>query len=955
MNTIRIRRARTHNLKNLSIDIPRDQLTIITGLSGSGKSSLAFDTLYAEGQRRYVESLSTYARQFLSLMEKPDVDSIEGLSPAIAIEQKSTSHNPRSTVGTVTEIYDYFRLLFARAGVARCPEHDHALIARPIAQLVDELLARTDEDELIWVLSPVIRGRKGEHTQRFSDWKQQGFHRIRINGQLMSLDESISLDGKKKHTIELVIDRLRAQTAQRQRLIESLELASQLSEGLILIHRPSTDHPDELLSDRMACPDCGYAVGSMEPKMFSFNSPIGACDVCLGIGSERSLDPERMIRTDLSLDGGALMGWDRHTPFYHRMIRSVVTHYGASMSAHWADLPKPLQQVLLYGSGKEKIQFEKDPYWEDNTAQSKTFPGIIPMLKKRLDQDGPMRQELQKLVVHKPCTACAGSRLKQAARHVWVGDATLPDVTERSIQECKRWVDQLSFPEHQRTITDPILHEISSRLHFLIQVGLDYLNLSRSAETLSGGEAQRIRLATQIGSALVGVMYVLDEPSIGLHPRDNDRLIGTLKHLRDLGNTVIVVEHDEEAMLASDHVIDIGPGAGVHGGQLIAQGSPDELLRHPDSLTAAYLSGRLDIQPKGERRMPSEHWVELTGITHHNLTSVDVSIPTACLVVVTGVSGSGKSSLINETLSPWVHKHLGLIPPCAPAPLKSIAGHERFDKIIDIDQSPIGRTPRSNPATYIGLFQSIRDLFAQCPEARARGYAPGRFSFNVSGGRCDTCSGDGVIKVEMHFLSDVYVSCETCKGQRYKQETLDITYRGKNIADVLAMTVDEAVLFFDSHSALKRKLETLQNVGLGYIRLGQNATTLSGGEAQRMKLSRELSKRPTGHTLYLLDEPTTGLHFHDVQLLLDVLFALRDQGNTLIVIEHHLDVIRWADWIIDMGPEGGKGGGQVVATGTPEDIMNAPGSHTGVFLKKHLALKAKHQSASAKKQPIPKD
>lgn len=948
VNTIRIRGARTHNLKNISLDIPRNQFVVITGLSGSGKSSLAFDTLYAEGQRRYVESLSTYARQFLSLMEKPDVDSIEGLSPAIAIEQKSTSHNPRSTVGTVTEIYDYLRLLFARVGIARCPVHNYPLITKPIGQIADEVLVEHDE-ALVWVLAPVIRNRKGEHTQLIADWQKQGFTRARIDGTVVTLDASVVLNGKKAHTIELVIDRLKLKADQRQRLVESMELASKMSEGLVIIHRPDQPEKDQLLSERMACPDCGYALGQLEPKMFSFNSPIGACESCLGIGTERKLDVQRMIRKDLTLQGGAIMGWDHQTPYYHQLIQSILLHYGRSMEEYWDELPEQVQHTLLYGSGTEKINISHDSYWSGAKKATKPFIGVIPMLSKRVEQEGPMRQELLQLMITTQCHKCQGARLKEAARHVWVQEHTLSQITQLSIDQCKSWIDTLEFSPQQQIIAAQIIKEISGRLSFLDQVGLDYLTLNRPSETLSGGEAQRIRLATQIGSALVGVMYVLDEPSIGLHQRDNARLITTLKHLRDLGNSVIVVEHDEEAIMESDQLIDIGPHAGIHGGELICQGTPLEILNHPTSLTAQYLSGRKDIIPERGRVSPGTEWIRLSDVNYHNLQHVDISLPIGCFVVVTGVSGSGKSTLINDTLSPWIHQHLGLIPPSTPPVIGSLSGHEHFDKVIDIDQSPIGRTPRSNPATYIGLFQGIRDLFTQCPESRARGYAPGRFSFNVSGGRCESCSGDGVIKVEMHFLSDVYVTCEVCNGKRYNQETLEITYRGKNISDVLNMTVEEACTFFDKHPSLKRKLETLVSVGLGYIRLGQNATTLSGGEAQRMKLSRELSKRATGKTLYLLDEPTTGLHFLDVQLLLDVLLTLRDQGNTLIVIEHHMDMIRWADWIIDMGPEGGHRGGKLVAEGTPETVMATAGSHTGHFLKAHLDARAKHAKVASEK------
>lgn len=946
MSTIRIRGARTHNLKNISLDIPRNQLVIITGLSGSGKSSLAFDTLYAEGQRRYVESLSTYARQFLSLMEKPDVDSIEGLSPAIAIEQKSTSHNPRSTVGTVTEIYDYLRLLYARVGIARCPKHNYPLISKPIGHIADEVLIKHD-DHLIWVLAPVIRNRKGEHTQLFADWQKQGFTRARINGTVVTLDNSVKLNGKKSHTIELVIDRLKIKEDQRQRLVESMELASRMSEGLVVVHRPDMPEDDQLLSERMACPDCGYALGQLEPKMFSFNSPQGACEDCNGIGTEKKLDVDRMVRKDLTLQGGAIMGWDHHTPYYHQLIQSILSHYNRTMEEYWDDLPSEVQHTFLYGSGTEKIVVSHDSYWSDVKKKSKPFIGFIAMLSKRVEQDGPMRQELQQLLITTACNRCHGARLKESARHVYVQDHTLTHITNLSIHECKEWIDNIELNESQTIIATQIIKEISSRLSFLDQVGLDYLTLNRPSETLSGGEAQRIRLATQIGSALVGVMYVLDEPSIGLHQRDNARLITTLKHLRDLGNSVIVVEHDEEAIMESDHLIDIGPHAGVHGGELICQGKPADILHHEDSLTALYLSGKRDIQPERPRVTPGDEWITLKDVNYHNLRHVDVKLPIGCFVVVTGVSGSGKSTLINDTLSPWIHQHLGLIPPSHPPAIGGFEGHEEFDKIIDIDQSPIGRTPRSNPATYIGLFQGIRDLFTQCTEARTRGYAPGRFSFNVTGGRCETCKGDGVIKVEMHFLSDVYVTCEVCSGRRYNNETLEITYRGKNISDVLCMTVEEACAFFDKHPSLKRKLETLVSVGLGYIKLGQNATTLSGGEAQRMKLSRELSKRATGKTLYLLDEPTTGLHFQDVQLLLDVLLTLRDQGNTLIVIEHHMDMIRWADWIVDMGPDGGHRGGQVVASGTPDAIMSVPESHTGRFLKAHLDQR-KRMAKSAK-------
>lgn len=936
MNFITIRGARTHNLKNISLDIPRDKLVVITGLSGSGKSSLAFDTLYAEGQRRYVESLSTYARQFLSLMEKPDVDSIEGLSPAIAIEQKSTSHNPRSTVGTVTEIYDYLRLLYARIGTAYCPEHNYALVSHSVGNIADDIL-RDHSEKLLWILSPVVRNRKGEHAQSITQWIKKGFTRARIDGDVVTLDNTTTLDGKKNHTIEIIVDRLKITRDNRQRLVESLELATSLSEGLIIMHDPAHPTEDILLSDRMACPQCGYALGVLEPKMFSFNSPIGACEACLGIGTERTFDISRMIHANISLHGGAFMGWDHHTPYYFHIIESIVSHYGCSMDQHWHDLPEHVQQVLLYGSGKEKIPLNYPSYWNGEVKSTKAFVGFIPMLKKRAEQDGPMKQDLQKLLVTLPCSSCQGARMKKSARHVWVDTLTLPEVTRLSIRSCRAWLDTVTLTETQQFIASRILKEISSRLLFLDQVGLDYLTLHRSSETLSGGEAQRIRLATQIGSALVGVMYVLDEPSIGLHQRDNERLIATLQHLRDLGNSVIVVEHDEEAMMASDYLIDIGPMAGVHGGEVIAQGTPAEVMTHPTSLTAAYLCGRNDINPTLPRVSPHEKWLECRGVNYHNLHNVEARFPVGCFVVITGVSGSGKSTLINDTISPLMHQHLGLIPPGPVPTIESFTGQEHFDAIIDIDQSPIGRTPRSNPATYIGLFQGIRDLFTLSHEAKARGYAPGRFSFNVRGGRCETCSGDGVIKVEMHFLSDIYVTCDECKGQRYNKETLEITYRGKNIAEVLDMTVEEACSFFHKHPALKRKLETLISVGLGYIKLGQSATTLSGGEAQRMKLSRELSKRATGRTLYVLDEPTTGLHFADVQLLLNVLMTLRDHGNTLIVIEHHMDMIRWADWIIDMGPDGGEHGGQVVAYGTPEDIMAHPTSYTGLFLKKHIA------------------
>ncbi|MBI2993383.1 MAG: excinuclease ABC subunit UvrA [Gammaproteobacteria bacterium] len=934
MDSIRIRGARTHNLKNIDLDIPRDRLVVITGLSGSGKSSLAFDTIYADGQRRYVESLSAYARQFLSMMEKPDVDHIEGLSPAISIEQKSTSHNPRSTVGTITEIYDYLRLLYARVGEPRCPEHGTELAAQTISQMVDLILA-CPEGERLMLLAPVVQARKGEHVQVLDRLRSEGFVRARINGEVVELDAAPDLTLRKKHTIEAVIDRFRVRPDIAQRLAESLETAVRISGGLAIV--ASMDDPkveDVVFSARFACPQCGYSLSELEPRLFSFNNPAGACSECDGLGVKQFFDPERIVQhPELSLPGGAIRGWDRRNAYYFQLIKSLARHFGFDIDAPFRQLQKKVQQVLLNGSGEEEIEFQ---YLHERRGAVRRHPfeGVIPNMERRYKETDSimLREELAKYLSSRPCPSCAGTRLNPSARHVFVNGTSLPQVAAMTVLLAQQHFGAMSLPGRRGKIAVKILKEVSERLQFLVNVGLDYLTLDRSAETLSGGEGQRIRLASQIGAGLVGVMYVLDEPSIGLHQRDNARLLATLKRLRDLGNTVIVVEHDEEAIHSADHVVDMGLGAGVHGGRVVVQGLPEQIAAHEASLTGQYLSGRRRIELP-EKRIPVDPLkvLRLEGASGNNLKSIDVEFPAGVMVCVTGVSGSGKSTLVNDTLYRIAARELNGTH-TSPAPYRNVSGLELFDKAVDIDQSPIGRTPRSNPATYTGLFTPIRDLYAATPEARSRGYKPGRFSFNVKGGRCEACEGDGVIKVEMHFLPDIYVVCDVCKGRRYNRETLDIRYKGKNVFEVLDMTVEEAQPFFDAVPIIARKIETLMDVGLSYIKLGQNATTLSGGEAQRVKLSRELSKRDTGRTLYILDEPTTGLHFHDVRQLLTVLHRLRDHGNTVVVIEHNLDVIKTADWIIDLGPEGGDQGGEVLATGTPEQLARVAHSYTGRFI-----------------------
>ncbi len=939
MDTILVRGARTHNLKNIDLDIPRDKLVVITGLSGSGKSSLAFDTLYAEGQRRYVESLSTYARQFLSMMEKPDVDHIEGLSPAISIEQKSTSHNPRSTVGTVTEIYDYLRLLFARAGEPRCPDHGEVLDAQTVSQMVDQITA-LDEGTKLMILAPMINDRKGEHLHLFEQLRSQGFVRVRVDGIVVDMDDVPELDKNKKHTIEVVIDRIKVREGLEQRLAESLETALELTGGTAKACSMDDDNFEILFSSQFACPVCGYSITDLEPRMFSFNNPAGACGTCDGLGVDQYFDPDKIIVDEtLTLGEGAIRGWDRRTIYYFQMLQSVAEHYGFDMDTPFKKLKKKHREAVLYGTGEDDVEFHYVNSRGDTVIKEHPFEGVIPNLQRRYHEtDSAMvREDLSKLLSVQPCPTCEGSRLKQASRHVFVDNHNIADITAMPIGPALEYFNKLKLTGRKGEIAKKIQKEIQDRLHFLVNVGLDYLSLERSADTLSGGEAQRIRLASQIGAGLVGVMYILDEPSIGLHQRDNDRLLKTLVHLRDLGNTVIVVEHDEDAIRAADYIVDIGPGAGVHGGEVIFAGLPKNIGKCKDSVTGQFLTGTRKIEvPKNRTPINKDKQLVLSGATGNNLNNTTLKIPVGLLTCVTGVSGSGKSTLINQTLYPLAATALNNASTLKAAPYESVEGMEHFDKCVDIDQSPIGRTPRSNPATYTGIFTAVRDLFTGTEEARSRGYKAGRFSFNVKGGRCEACQGDGVIKVEMHFLADVYVPCDVCHGKRYNRETLDIRYKGKNIHEVLDMTVEEALEFFDAIPALKRKLQTLMDVGLTYVRLGQNATTLSGGEAQRVKLAKELSKRDTGQTLYILDEPTTGLHFHDIQQLLDVLHRLRDHGNTIVVIEHNLDVIKTADWIVDLGPEGGSGGGKIIAQGTPEDVAKVKGSHTATFLKPML-------------------
>jgi excinuclease ABC subunit A len=940
MQQIKIRGARTHNLKNIDVDLPRDQLIVITGLSGSGKSSLAFDTLYAEGQRRYVESLSAYARQFLSMMDKPDVDSIEGLSPAIAIEQKATSHNPRSTVGTVTEIYDYLRLLFARAGIARCPDHGIALAAQTVSQMVDQIL-KMPEGTAVLLLAPVIVDRKGAHEESFEQLRAQGFVRVRIDGRVHELDALPKVDPKKKHTIEVVVDRLRIRPDSQQRLSESLETALKLTSGMARLApydaEKATKPADEVLfSARQACPECGYSVATLEPKMFSFNSPAGACPTCDGLGLKDFFDPKRVVAyPHLSLAGGAIRSWDRKNSYYFALITAMAKHYRFDPETPWDELPKKAQQVMLFGSGNDEVEFRYQHGNGRTTKKKHRFEGIIPNLERRYKETDslPVREELAKYLGSQPCPDCHGTRLNRTARNVFVGTHSLPEIAHLTVGDAKQLFGSLDVAGWRAEVADKIVKEVGDRLRFLVDVGLDYLTLDRSAESLSGGEAQRIRLASQVGSGLTGVMYILDEPSIGLHQRDNSRLLGTLKHLRDLGNTVLVVEHDEEAIRAADTVLDIGPGAGVHGGEVVAEGTPGDIENHPDSLTGKYLSGRLKIAlPSLRNPFDAKRVIRVVGARGNNLKNVSAEFPLGLFTCVTGVSGSGKSTLVNDTLFAHANHSLnGTVMDMAPC--DEIKGLQEIDRIIEIDQSPIGRTPRSNPATYTGLFGPLRELFAEVTESRTRGYDAGRFSFNVKGGRCEACQGDGLIKVEMHFLPDVYVPCDVCHGQRYNRETLEIRWRGKNIHEVLEMNVEEALRLFQNVPGVGSRLQTLMDVGLSYIKLGQSATTLSGGEAQRVKLARELAKRATGRTLYILDEPTTGLHFHDVAQLLDVLHRLRDEGNTIVVIEHNLDVIKTSDWIIDLGPEGGAGGGTILAAGTPEQVAKHPTSYTARYLR----------------------
>ena len=939
MDTIQVRGARTHNLKNIDLDIPRDKLIVITGLSGSGKSSLAFDTLYAEGQRRYVESLSTYARQFLSMMEKPDVDHVEGLSPAISIEQKSTSHNPRSTVGTITEIYDYLRLLFARAGEPRCPDHGQALNAQTVSQMVDQVLALPEGSKLM-LLAPVIKDRKGEHVHLFDSLRRQGFIRARIDGLVCDLDEAPALDKKKKHTIEVVVDRFKVKEDIGLRLAESFETALTLAEGLVTISYMDGGTPDQIFSAKFACPICNYSLNELEPRLFSFNNPAGACPTCDGLGVHQFFDIDRVIQhPEASISEGAIRGWDRRTLFYYNMLTSLAEHYDFDIEQPWEQLSSIHQQKILFGSDDEEITFN---YVNDRGTvfrRQHSFEGVINNMERRYreTESTSVREELTKYMATSNCPECSGTRLRKSARNVFIDDRRIEDIVCMPVGECSDYFENLDLPGRQGEIAEKIVKEIRQRFNFLVDVGLNYLSLNRSADTLSGGEAQRIRLASQIGAGLVGVMYILDEPSIGLHQRDNERLLKTLVRLRDLGNTVIVVEHDEDAIASADHIIDIGPGAGIHGGEIVAEGTAKQIKANKNSITGQFMSGKRGIVIPKVRNKGKGKTLKITGATGNNLQKIDLEIPQGVFTCITGVSGSGKSTLINETLYPAAAVALNKATTLKPAAHTKITGLTHLDKCIDINQSPIGRTPRSNPATYTGIFTPVRELFAGTQEARSRGYNPGRFSFNVKGGRCEACQGDGVTKVEMHFLPDIYVPCDVCKGKRYNRETLDVHFKGKNIHQVLEMTIEDAREFFDAIPAIARKLQTLIDVGLSYISLGQSATTLSGGEAQRVKLSKELSKRDTGKTLYILDEPTTGLHFHDIEQLLAVLHRLRDHGNTVVVIEHNLDVIKTADWIVDLGPEGGSGGGEIVAQGTPEEVALVKGSHTGHFLKGILA------------------
>ena len=942
MDTISVRGARTHNLDNIDLELPRDKLIVITGLSGSGKSSLAFDTLYAEGQRRYVESLSAYARQFLSTMEKPDVDHIEGLSPAISIEQKSTSHNPRSTVGTITEIHDYLRLLYARVGEPRCPEHRKPLDAQTVSQMVDQVMA-LPEGTRIMLLAPVVSDRKGEHLHVFKELMAAGFIRARIDGLVTDLDHPPELDKRKKHSVEAVVDRLRVQEGAQQRLAESMETALGLSDGIAWVEEmDDRARPALVFSSRFACPVCGYSISELEPRMFSFNNPAGACTACDGLGVKQFFDPDLIVHDPhLTLAEGAIRGWDRRNVYYFHMLKSLARHYGFDVQSPYRRLGKRHQQAILFGSGQERIDFSYTNDRGDLVRRRHRFEGVIPNMERRYQEteSNMVRENLQRYLRTRACPECGGARLREASRNVFVGNVSLPEISSGAIEDTLKYFSKLKLSGQRGAIAAKILKEIQSRLQFLVDVGLNYLTLDRSADSLSGGEAQRIRLASQIGAGLVGVMYILDEPSIGLHQRDNARLLRTLTHLKDLGNTVLVVEHDEEAIRSADHIVDIGPGAGVHGGRIVASGGLECILREKGSVTGQYLSGKKSIAvPKQRTKYDKKAVVRLCGAAGNNLRSLTVDIPCGLMTCITGVSGSGKSTLVNQTLYPVAAAKLNGAGALTPAAHQSIEGLGHLDKVVDIDQSPIGRTPRSNPATYTGLFTPIRELFAQTQEARARGYKPGRFSFNVKGGRCEACQGDGVIKVEMHFLPDIYVSCDQCRGKRYNRETLDVRYKGRNIHEVLDMTVEEARAFFDAVPVLARKLQTLVDVGLAYIKLGQSATTLSGGEAQRVKLSRELSKRDTGKTLYILDEPTTGLHFQDIAQLLQVLHRLRDHGNTVVVIEHNLDVIKTADWVIDLGPEGGAGGGRIVAVGTPEQLAAKTRSHTGRYLKQALGL-----------------